>query len=217
MQGPVDASAQMMGYDDLFICAYEEPEKFHHLLSVVSDAFIDLWKAQEKLLGDNFIGTHIFAWDWVPQGLGATMSVDSLVMISPDFYEEFFKPSIERISDEFGGIQAHSCGSFSSVIPNLCKTRGFKGVNSSQMTLAQIVDAGITKDVAAIVIAPYTDLEATVRVAKESSAKMILTIKDIWPPEEGKISKPFKDWNNEDKRTLRKCEEDIHLQLEKLR
>ena len=40
MQGPVDVCGQLWGYDNLFVCAYEQPEQYGKLMSKVSDAFI---------------------------------------------------------------------------------------------------------------------------------------------------------------------------------
>lgn len=67
------------------------------------------------LLGDLLVKTHLHTWDWVPDDVGVTCSVDSLVMVSPDFYENFYKPYIVRIGETFGGVTVHSCGKLPGV------------------------------------------------------------------------------------------------------
>jgi len=97
MQGPADVAAQLFGYDNMLTLAFESPEYFHKLMSKVTDAFILFWKKQKELLGDCFVGTHLFGWSWVPDNIGASLSADSLVMISPEYYEEFYKPYFIKI------------------------------------------------------------------------------------------------------------------------
>jgi len=64
MQGPMDAASHIWNYENLFVCGYEKPEVLHHLLSKMNEAFILLWNAQKKLLGDNFVCTHFSAFDY---------------------------------------------------------------------------------------------------------------------------------------------------------
>lgn len=45
--------------------------------------FLLLWNEQKRLLGDAFLPTYLYAWDWVPPDNGATLSADSLVMLCP--------------------------------------------------------------------------------------------------------------------------------------
>ena len=180
MQGPFDVAGQMYGYDNLFLLAYEHPELYDKLMCRITDAFIALWQAQQKLLGKNFVGTHLFAWDWVPAGNGATMSVDSLVMVSPAFYEEFFKPYITRISKLMGGVVVHSCGNFGHIVPNLMRTEGLKGINSSQMTIKELFDAGMTKDVTLINYIPFDALDEHISVSKRYGFKSYLSLYGDW-------------------------------------
>ena len=80
----------------LFLCAYDDESRFNKLMDITAEAFCILWDAQAKLLGDSFIGTHLFGWSWVPEGSGASMSVDSMAMISGDFFMEFYVPHIKK-------------------------------------------------------------------------------------------------------------------------
>jgi hypothetical protein len=214
MQGPVDASAQMFGYENLFLCTYDDPVRYHNLLELVTDGYISFWKKQMDLLGDNFIGTHLFAWDWLPKGMGASMSIDSLVMSSPDFYEEFYKPYTEKISDTFGGVITHSCGDFRSVIPNLNKTRGLRAVNASQLSLKQLLDAGIDNSKIAILFVDYPALDELIANALAADLRVSMSVTGIWPGQEGFIrSKPFATWQEDDFKTMKIMEETIIAKL----
>jgi hypothetical protein len=166
MQGPVDACGQMFSYDALFLMVYTDPDYYHKLLSRVTDAFIMLWEAQKRLLGDLFVGTHLFGHNWVPTDFGATISADSMVMVGPDFYNEFFRPYIERIGDHFGMLAVHSCGDFSANVNALCRTKHVSGINAAQMSVDELLTAGLDKDTVVIAfseIGAVKDAYTTIR------------------------------------------------------
>ena len=181
MQGPADVCGQLWGYDNFLASAYTDPDYYHKLMDKVTDAFILLWERQQKLCGDLFVGTHLFGWNWLPPNMGASLSADSLVMISPAFFDEFYKPYLQRISDKFGGISVHSCGDFSAVIPSLCNVRGIKAVNAGQMSIKQLAEAGVHKD---IIITAFTDMQtikSDIEYIKQNSLKVDLSIDGLAP------------------------------------
>jgi len=208
MQGPVDVCAQVWSYDELFIAAYMEPEAFHHIMNISTDAFIMFWEAQQKLLGDLFVGTHLFGWDWLPQGMGASLSADSLVMVSPDFYDEFFKPYLVRIGEKFGGLSVHSCGDFTAVLPRVCSTPTVRAVNASQLTARQMVDAGLTKETIAIATLAYEDAEDTFKLIKEHDLRMSATFYFPYPVKDEKYI-PLENWSKEDRENVKKAEDEF--------
>lgn len=175
MQGPVDVAAQIWNYDGLFVAAYTEPKVYHYLMERVTEAFIMFWKKQQKILGDNFVGTHLFGWDWVPPGMGASLSADSMMMVSPDFYNEFFKPHLERIGQVFGGLSVHSCGDFRQVIPNIMQTGNVRAINASQLTARALIDAGVDSDVVLIATLDIKDAPETAKLIKDNDLRMSIT------------------------------------------
>lgn len=183
MQGPFDLCAQLWAYDELILCAYEDPDRYHRLMSLATDAFIKMWEAQKSILGDRFVGTHLFAHDWIPPYVGATLSADGLVMCSPSFYQEFVAPYIARIGERFGGSVVHSCGDFRHVIKDLCATEGVKGVNASQLTIKQMVEAGL-KDKTVIAFTTVGELEETMEVVKKEKLGFVPTIGDFYSVDE---------------------------------
>jgi hypothetical protein len=197
MQGPVDVCGQLWGYDNLFLCAYDDPERYDKLMTKVSDAFILLWQEQKKLLGPAFVGTHLFAWDWVPAGVGATLSADSMVMVSSEFFKEFFAPYLARISAALGGLAVHSCGNYSAVVAELCQVSGLRAVNASQMSIPQILDAGF--DTSKIIIAATGKDSASeiFSLAKKTGFGPDFSFMDMWPTKDG-INIPVQNWSSDE-------------------
>jgi len=197
MQGPVDVCGQLWGYDNLFLAALDEPETYERFVMKATDAFILLWKEQKKLLGSTFAGTHLFAWNWVPPGMGASLSADSLVMISPSFFQEFFAPHLARISQEFGGLSVHSCGDFSAVMKAICTVPGLRAINASQMSIPRIMEAGFDKNKLVISMESKENTEEIFQTIRQYGLHVDVSFTDVWPIREG-IAIPIANWTREE-------------------
>lgn len=212
MQGPADVCGKLWGYDAFLSCAYEDPARYHQLMSRITDAFILYWEAQRRLCGDLFVGTHLYAWDWVPLDNGATVSADSLVMISPAYYREFYQPYLQRIGEAFGGLSVHSCGDFSAVVPALCATPTVKAVNAGQMTLPTLLRAGLDAcTIASVWASPWTSpdvLEETFTLLHAHHLRVSLTVSGLWPTRPGGM-KPAQEWTQEDRDAMTRHEERV--------
>jgi hypothetical protein len=169
MQGPLDVCGQLWGYTDLFTCAYADPVRYHQLVSKVTDAFIRFWREQERVLGDRFVGTHLWPWSWVPLGSPATASADSLAMVSPKFFDEFMEPYYARIGQELNGIIIHSCGQFGHVLGSVQRIPCLKAINSSEMSLQSLLKAGLRKDLPLIMLVEYKNIFDVLKTVKELS------------------------------------------------
>lgn len=205
MQGPAEVCGQLWGYGNSLACAYTDPDIFHVLMTKATDAFILLWQAQQDILGAHFIATHLLGWDWVPSGTGASLSADSMVLISADFYQEFIQPHFERIAAQFGGLTVHSCGDFSAVLPALCATPGVNALNASQMSLRQLLDAGLPPETLVIMLTDLSEVADTFRLIREQQLRVDMAIFGFWPCTENEI-KPIEAWTGEDWDTLRRTE-----------
>ncbi len=209
MQGPLDVAAQMWSYDELLTAPYVDPERYDRLLRLTTKAFIEFWAAQRDLMGDLFVGTHLFGWNWLPPGEAVTLSADSLVMLSPDFYKEALQPYLERIVEALGPVAVHSCGDFSAVIPDLCATPGVAAVNAGQMTLDELARAGVTGDVLAIATSDYDAVPQTLDTLRRHKLRADLTVNFPWPNKDGQVL-PFSEWTARDWDAIR-AEEDRML------
>lgn len=206
MQGPVDVCGQMMSYEDLFVLAYTQPETYHVLMNKATDAFIIFWEAQKKLLGDLFVGTHLFGNNWVPSDFGASVSADSLVMVGPDFYNEFFRPYFEKIGDRFGAISVHSCGNFSANVNALCRTRHVRGVNAAQMTVQELLNAGFLKETVMLAFCSVDSIETLYPLIWGKGLFADMTVLMPWPcGSDGKVPH-HSSWKQEDWERLKRTE-----------
>lgn len=197
MQGPFDSCAQIWSYQDMFVCAYEDPSAYHHIISLLTDAFVIMWKKQKEIMGDLFLGTHLFSQGWVPQDCGAAISADSLVMVSPEFFEKFYFEHFCRINDELGPLTIHSCGDFRQVIPQLCELPGIKAINASQLNARQIHEAGCDPKVQLLLAVIYDDFENEIQYVKEHGLNVRYVIYGTTPMTEEKYEKPWL-WTKED-------------------
>lgn len=181
MQGPFEVAGQLWGYDNMFVCAYEDPETYHYLLSKTTKAFILFWEEQKKILGENFVPTHLFGWSWVPDYMGGSVSADSIVMVSPNFFDEFYTPYIEMIGKSLGNLSVHSCGDFSNVMDNLMNIPYVKAINAGQMTVEDLVKAGLDKSKVAIVQGKISHAENLFEIINKESLRVDLSFMDLWP------------------------------------
>ena len=208
MQGPADVGGQLLGYDALLAGAYEDPDRYHRFMAELTDAFILFWAAQQRLCGDRFVGTHLFGWDWAPADAGATLSADSLVMISPAFYQEFYQPYLQRIGEAFGGLAVHSCGDFSAVIPALCATPTVTAVNAGEMSIPALQAAGVDAPTLIIAQAGAETLEDIFPHIAAGRLRVSITINGIWPTTPNGV-KPAPAWTPADRDGLRRREERV--------
>ncbi len=197
MQGPVEVCAKLWGYEDFFLTAADEPELCLRVMDRLTEGFILFWQAQQDLLGENFVGTHLWGWNWVPEGLGATISSDGVVMVSADFYREFYNPSTVRIGEHFGGVTIHSCGDFAAVMGALTEPACVRGVHAGQMRLPALLAAGVPEQVVCTAFSNINDCEAEFRLARERRARCNLTIGGLWP------NATPQQWSDADWRELR--------------
>ncbi len=196
MQGPFDAAGQVWSYDEAFVLAYEDPELYSEFMGKLTDAYMLLWGKQKELLGDLFVGTHLYGWNWTPADWGASMSIDSLVMLSPSFYDTYYKPVIERIADKFGNISVHSCGNFSAVVKNVCATKSLEAINASQMNLEELYNAGMYEDKIAIFFVPYTMAGEMAALSKKTGIRIDMSVHGILE------NKLYTNWTDEDYRRV---------------
>lgn len=181
MQRPMDVCGQLWGYDNVLVSAYENEDLYFFMMNRVTDGFLLLWNEQKRILGNTLIPTHLYAWDWVPSDNGATLSADSLVMLSEDFFLRWYKGTLERISKEMGGITVHSCGDFTQVVQALCKVEGLRGINASQMSAEQLIAAGAQRDLVYIFLCPFEKAKDAVQNSIAMRYRIQPTITGVWP------------------------------------
>ena len=122
---------------------YTDPDAVHHLLQMMTDAFIDFARLLQEAAEGDLIPIHCLPIVWMPPERGMALSEDLVVLVSPKLYKVFGRPYNEQIADTFGGVVIHSCGSTEHNLEILAGTRHLMGVNLSvtETALPAIVDA----------------------------------------------------------------------------
>ncbi|MGD0090410.1 MAG: uroporphyrinogen decarboxylase family protein, partial [Planctomycetota bacterium] len=127
-QSPFTTVEQMLGSGRFFLMPYDEPQRLHALMDVVTDFAIDFFSAQIAAAGPNYCPGSWPAF-WFPRCAGIQMSDDNLVNVSPDTYAEFVVPYNNRIAAAFGGLFLHSCTIKEPHLPVLHELKGLTGIN----------------------------------------------------------------------------------------
>ena len=127
LQGPLDTAYLVWDSSAFMLAMYTNPKEVHHIMRLATDLTIAYIKEQ-KAHSPEFIPCH-FPPIYLPDGRGVAISDDGLAVISAKLYEEFCLPYVNEMSEEFGGIQIHSCGNFVHQFDNLAKVHNLRGLN----------------------------------------------------------------------------------------
>ena len=203
MQGPVDAAAQLWSYDGLFLSSYEDPEAYDHLMRRLVEGFLLFWNAQAQLVGEGFVPSHLDVWGWMPLSRAVTLSMDSLVMMSPEFCQERCMPYLKLIADHFPeGMVVHSCGEFRQHRDLLQRTPFIRGVHFGQMCVTDVVDAGFDGSLVLLTGDAYAKRAEVFEHIRERRLRVDLTISGVAP--QGDIAA----WTDSDWRAAQgRCDE----------
>jgi uroporphyrinogen-III decarboxylase len=126
-QSPIDTLTLICDTTWFLTEAYDYPDEFHRVLSDITDLIIDFTLAQRSLCAKPINPGHIM---WSPDIIkGTSISEDVLVMIGPDFYNEFARPYNERIAEALGGVAIHSCGNWAHNFEQVRNTQGLTMVD----------------------------------------------------------------------------------------
>lgn len=122
-QSPNDTASLMMDTTEFFTACLAEPEAIEPLLTRVTDAVIDYTRIQMEEAGDLAAGPgHIAVSGMGIPGL--MLSDDNLAILSPAAYRASSEPYLQRISDAFGGVGIHSCGSYMHNVSDVLNLKG---------------------------------------------------------------------------------------------
>ena len=127
LQGPLDTAYLVWEPSAFMVAMYTHPKEVHHLMRLVTDLIIRYVKTQ-RARSPEFLPCH-YPPLWLPDGRGIAVSDDGLAVISPKLYGEFCLPYVNELSEEFGGVMIHSCGSFVHQFHNLTRVHNLRGIN----------------------------------------------------------------------------------------
>ncbi len=126
-QGPLDVASLIWNNQDFLQACVLHKKEVHYLLNLVTEAFIEFYCMQYESLKNPAYPVHSFPL--VNTNDGISISDDEAVLLSPDLYEEFGLPYLNRISEAFGGLYYHCCGDFGFLLDNILQIKGLRAIN----------------------------------------------------------------------------------------
>lgn len=126
-QGPLNVASLILDNNEFLIACITNKKEIHYLLNMITDAFIEFYTMQYEKLKNPAFPVHSFPL--VDSNDGISVSDDEAILLSPDLFEEFGLPCLNRISDAFGGLYYHCCGDFGPMLGNILKIKGLRAIN----------------------------------------------------------------------------------------
>jgi len=109
--GPLNTCKDLLSTDLLYTAFYEDPKAFHHLLNMVTDLQLEMYRAIVEAVGGINRMTGIdFDPAWAPEKYKSFVSDDVCSTISPALFEEFARPYNNRLFAPWGSGLMHNCG-----------------------------------------------------------------------------------------------------------
>ena len=146
LQGPVDNLELIMGSSAMFYAMWDEPERVHALLGVITaviERAMDAWLA--FFPENRSFANYFMQWE---KGM-ICLRDDSAMNLSADMFTEYIAPYDGRLLKKYGGL-VHFCGRGDHFIDRLARIEGLSAVNMSQPHLndmekvyAATIDRGI--------------------------------------------------------------------------
>jgi len=176
---PLEIMFLLMETKDTLFAMMDEPKLIHQLLLVINEAIIDFINEQKKIAREFNTGFSIGSTGmYIPEGYGIYLSADSIVNLSPELFKEFFVPSVNVLSEEYGGIFLHSCGNFEHLLDSFKLIKNLRGIcfGASETSYEKIVDKFSGK----AVLAPHLGLNNRIRFnSLEDFTKHLMKYKKI--------------------------------------
>ena len=150
--GPMDIATHIVKDQALLLALSLYPGAVHELMDVCTDLYIAFQQAQREIVPE-FAPTLVKDTYW-PDCEGILCGEDWLSVISPKMALEFEVPYINRISDVFGGVVIHACGTL-EINYNVLRdhVRNLRGLyfHAGETSFPKAVECFRTKDVVLIV------------------------------------------------------------------
>jgi hypothetical protein len=128
MQGPLNTASMIWNQEDFLTALYTNPDEAHCLLGLVTDFIIEVF----RYFRDTWKNAELLSWPFyhMPPELGVGITEDLIPLMQPELYEEFGVPYVNRISDAFGGVYIHCCGTFGQHWDAVKKIRNLRGMDT---------------------------------------------------------------------------------------
>ena len=109
--GPLNTCKDLVETNLLYTAFYDYPQAMHHLLALVTDVQLDVYRAVEAAAGGVERMTSIdFDTVWAPERYRGFVGDDVCATIGPDLFREFGLPYNSRLFESWGSGLLHNCG-----------------------------------------------------------------------------------------------------------
>ena len=126
MRGPTDMIGTVMGQAEMVFALVDQPVAMHRFVERVTDIFLDVIAAQQRLVplfhGGSAIGFYHL---WAP-GPSIWFQDDLAAILSPEIYRDFFIPAAERICAGYDYTLVHLHPQSFFVVDDLLKIERLK-------------------------------------------------------------------------------------------
>lgn len=139
-QSPFDTVHLLWNHTNFFMDLIMNPEAVLYLLDRVTEVTIEAGLRLKEMV-PHYVPAHCPSL-YMPEEVGTTICLDSMVNIGPDMFDTFIRPSLEKIAEAFGGVVIHSCGDFSHHLEKIKSVKGLKGINfgAGEMALEEVAE-----------------------------------------------------------------------------
>lgn len=109
--GPLNSCKDLVETNLLYTAFYDDPRAMHHLLDLVTDVQVEMYRAIVEAAGGLDRMTSIdFNTEWTPEKYKAFVSDDVCATMGPELFREFGLPYNSRILRPWGSGLMHNCG-----------------------------------------------------------------------------------------------------------
>jgi hypothetical protein len=109
--GPLNTCKDLVETNLLYTAFYDHPDAMHHLLDLVTDVQLDVYRAVVEAAGGVGRMTCLdFNTEWAPERYRAFVSDDVCATIGPGTFREFGLPYNSRLLRPWGSGVLHNCG-----------------------------------------------------------------------------------------------------------
>jgi uroporphyrinogen-III decarboxylase len=130
--GPLGSCKDLVMSNLFYTSFYDNPAALHHLLDLVTDVQLDLYRAVVQAAGGLERITSIdFNPVWAPEEYKSFVSDDVCAALSPDLFKNFSRPYNNRLYQPWGSGLLHNCGPHPAKFHYLEHTPRLKGMNCS--------------------------------------------------------------------------------------
>ena len=109
-QSPYGIATKLIGNEALMLAMYDAPELVDRLLTICTDATIDVIRAMERWVGPENLARN--ARLPIPGQGGVVIWDDYISVISPSLHQRFCRPHNVRLFETFGSGHLHTCGPY---------------------------------------------------------------------------------------------------------